>query len=94
MGDDGGLVDAGLPGTAERIARAAEGSFELGARPAALVLTEGQFDHRGGLRDLADEDGALLLWPVVARDIRIPRGVYAAALLVAAAICARRARQP
>ncbi|TCH98319.1 MBL fold metallo-hydrolase [Roseococcus sp. SYP-B2431] len=49
------LVDAGLPGTKGMITRAAEARFGAGARPAAILLTHGHFDHVGVLVDLAEE---------------------------------------
>jgi glyoxylase-like metal-dependent hydrolase (beta-lactamase superfamily II) len=47
------LVDTGLPGFSGRIRRAAERRFGRGARPAAIVLTHGHFDHSGNVDRLA-----------------------------------------
>ncbi len=48
------LVDASMPGFAGTIARAAARRFGRGARPAAIVLTHGHFDHVGALHGLAE----------------------------------------
>ena len=41
------LIDAGIYGSAAAIVAAAERRFGPGARPAAIVMTHGHFDHLG-----------------------------------------------
>jgi glyoxylase-like metal-dependent hydrolase (beta-lactamase superfamily II) len=62
------LVDAGIFGTARLIRAAAEKRFGAGARPAAIVMTHGHFDHVGVLETLAEEWDA----PVVAHELEAP----------------------
>ena len=47
------LIDAGLPGTHRLIEHAIESRFGAGAKPGAIVLTHGHFDHVGMLETLA-----------------------------------------
>jgi glyoxylase-like metal-dependent hydrolase (beta-lactamase superfamily II) len=62
------LVDAGLYWSANRIRRWAFRHFGQGARPSAILLTHGHFDHVGALPDLLKE------WdvPVYAHPLELP----------------------
>lgn len=63
------LVDTGVTKASEgRIRRTAEARFGKGARPAAIVLTHGHFDHVGAAQELAQE------WdcPVYAHPLEMP----------------------
>jgi glyoxylase-like metal-dependent hydrolase (beta-lactamase superfamily II) len=62
------LIDAGLAFSAERIRRVAAERFGPDARPAAIILTHGHFDHVGALIELADEWDA----PVYAHALEVP----------------------
>jgi len=62
------LVDACTPGNASRIQRAAEFRFGHGARPRAILLTHGHFDHAGSAGSLADGWGV----PIYAHRLEIP----------------------
>jgi len=49
------LVDAGLKSSADQIRRMAKALFGENAKPAAIVLTHGHFDHIGALKSLLEE---------------------------------------
>ena len=62
------LIDAGIPGSADRIAAAAAERFGQNVPPAAIVMTHGHFDHVGALEQLAERWNV----PVYAHSLERP----------------------
>src|SRR5450631_2302730 len=62
------LIDAGVPGLGSLIESAASERFGQDARPAAIVMTHGHFDHVGVLEKLAEKWDA----PIYAHELEVP----------------------
>ncbi|MGA2597736.1 MAG: MBL fold metallo-hydrolase [Bryobacteraceae bacterium] len=66
-GEPWALVDTSVPGKAEIIRKAAERRYGL-AKPEAILLTHGHWDHAGSAADLADYWGV----PILAHRLELP----------------------
>ena len=66
--DGWSLIDAGMPRSAEKIIEEAESQFGPNARPEAIILTHGHFDHVGAIIELVEHWNV----PVYAHEMEIP----------------------
>lgn len=71
IGQPGGtfvLIDAGMPHSADKIISVTEKRFGPNAKPEAIILTHGHFDHVGALIELVEH------WdvPVFAHELELP----------------------
>ena len=62
------LVDTGLPYSATKIRSAVENRYGAGAKPTAIILTHGHFDHAGSALELARQWSV----PVYAHRLEMP----------------------
>jgi len=62
------LIDTGIPGFGGRLEHAASERFGKHARPAAIIMTHGHFDHIGSLKRLAEKWDA----PIFAHELELP----------------------
>ena len=62
------LIDAGMPKSAEEIISVVEERFGPNARPKAIILTHGHFDHAGGIIELINRWNV----PVYAHALEMP----------------------
>ncbi|MDQ3181154.1 MAG: MBL fold metallo-hydrolase [Acidobacteriota bacterium] len=62
------IIDTGLPFAATRVKHAVENRYGAGAKPTAIVLTHGHFDHAGSALSLAED------WdvPIYAHRLEMP----------------------
>lgn len=67
---DGGwvLIDAGLPGTAGAIKRAAHARFGENGKPSCIIMTHAHADHAGALEHLAKDWNV----PIFASELEFP----------------------
>ncbi len=70
------LVDTGTPKNEKKIKEAAEARFGAGAKPNAIVLTHGHFDHSGSAKALAELWGVRVYAPSLELPYLTGRSAY------------------